>query len=430
MKILKENKEGNIITLEIEEEFASVTNAMGKAFKELSKDVKVPGFRKGKIPRNMYEKYFGTEQLIQKASTDVMNNLYPVIVMEKELQPIDYPTNVEIITIEENKPFVFSLSIPVKPEIKLGKYKGIKIQKVDDTVSDDDIQKEIDTIRDKYAEFVEVDDRASKDEDFVSYDIKAIADNEEIEAWTKSDSGTKIGTSMINEEFDKEIIGLSINDQKSFKIKFDEDFRMDFAQGKEVEFTVTMKEIREKQLPELTDELVQKSTEFKTVDELKEDISSKMKEFREKDAQGKMREELMAQIIEKSTVEIPEVMVTREVEAMLRQFDQSLRNSGLNLEGYVKFSGKTMDDIKADYKEPAEKKVKADLAIEEITNTEKIEVTDEDVMAEAKKAAEQMKTDPEEFAKTLSDDYKEYIKSYLSYENTMQFLIDNAKISK
>lgn len=430
MKILKNSKEKNIITLEVEEDFSSVSNAMDKAFKNLSKDVKIPGFRKGKVPRNIFEKYYGKDQILQNASSDVMNDLYPVIITETKIEPIDYPTNVEIVSIEEDKPFVFSLSIPVKPEIKLGKYKGIKIQKVDDSVSDEDIQKEIDTIRDKYAEFVEVTGRESKDEDFVSYDIKAVSGEEEIYQWTKEDSGTKIGTAMISEEFDKEITGIKIGDSKTFKLSFDDDYRMDFAKGKEVEFTVTMKEIREKKLPELDNELAKKVSDFETAEELKSDIKQKMEDFRKKDAQGKMREELMLQIIEKSEADIPEVMINREIDAMLKQFDYSLRNSGLNLEGYVKFSGKTMEDIKADYKDPAEKKVKSDLAIEKISQTEKIEVTNEDILEEAKKAAEQMKTDPQEFAETLSDDYKEYIKSYLSYEKTMQFLLDSAKISK
>ncbi|HAR63186.1 MAG: trigger factor [Candidatus Margulisiibacteriota bacterium] len=430
MKIVKEKKEKNIITFEIEEDYQKVSEAMNSAFKELVKQSKVPGFRQGKVPRNIFEKHYGTGMLLEKAVSNVVNNIYPVLVEQKKLEPIDYPTDLNIIKAEENQPLVFSLSVIVKPEVKLGKYKGLKIQKVDDELSDSEIKKQIDSILDKYAEYGIVTDEQVKTDSIVNYSIKASVGGELISEWTKESSGTKIGSNMISEEFDENLVGMSINEMKSFTIDFPEDYQFTIAAGKEVDFEVTIKEIKEKKVPELTSEFVKKISDKETVESYKEDLISNLKENKKKEAEEKMRKELLENIVSDSPVDVPDILIQREINNILKRVDMSLRGSGLSLENYVKFTGKSLDSMKAEYRDSALFNVKSDLVLEVIAKTEKIESTEEEINKEIEKIANSYKTDVAIVKKNLSDNELDYIKHYLTYEKTIKFLMDNAKIVK
>jgi len=430
VKIVKEKKEKNIITFEIEEDYQKVSEAMNSAFKELVKQSKVPGFRQGKVPRNIFEKHYGTGMLLEKAVSNVVNNIYPVLVEQKKLEPIDYPTDLNIIKAEENQPLVFSLSVIVKPEVKLGKYKGLKIQKVDDELSDSEIKKQIDSILDKYAEYGIVTDEQVKTDSIVNYSIKASVGGELISEWTKESSGTKIGSNMISEEFDENLVGMSINEMKSFTIDFPEDYQFTIAAGKEVDFEVTIKEIKEKKVPELTSEFVKKISDKETVESYKEDLISNLKENKKKEAEEKMRKELLENIVSDSPVDVPDILIQREINNILKRVDMSLRGSGLSLENYVKFTGKSLDSMKAEYRDSALFNVKSDLVLEVIAKTEKIESTEEEINKEIEKIANSYKTDVAIVKKNLSDNELDYIKHYLTYEKTIKFLMDNAKIVK
>lgn len=430
MKILKESKEKNVFTFEVEEDYTKVENAMDSAFAELVKQTKIPGFRQGKVPRNIFEKHYGKGSILEKAITNVVNDTYPLILIEKKLEPIDYPSGLDILKAEENQPLVFTISIPVKPDVKLGKYKGVKVTKVDDSLPTTEVDTHINSLMDKHAEFQLVTDLPAEQDNFVNYSVKAFENDEPIDDWTKDQSGTKIGSNMIHEDFDDNLIGMKIDETKNFSIDFPIDYQFEIAAGKTVDFELTLKEIRAKKLPELTDDFVKNISEHETVAAYKSDIETKLKNNKTKEADDKMRKELLDTVIEDTELDVPDIMVERELTNIIKRLDMSLRNGGLNLDNYIKFTGKKMEDIKEEYRTNAIFNVKSDIVVEAIAKAEKITPTDTEIEEELIKLAKAYQTDLENVKKSLNNGENDYITHYLTFEKTLKFLMENAKISK
>lgn len=435
MKVLKNKRTNYTVTLEVEEDYSEVLKATDLAYKELAKDVKIAGFRQGKVPRNIFEKHYGTEILIQRAATIVMNDSYRKAIAEEKLDPIDYPRDVEIKTLEADKPFVFTLSVDVKPEIKLGKYKGLKIQKDSTEVTDEEIDRELNQTREYHAEYKNV-ERPAQNEDLVGYAIKAFTlEGAPIDALTKEKTGTRLDTNFMSDDFDKALIGMNVGETKKFKCKVKADYFVKEVADKEIECEVLVNEIKERSLPELTDEFIKKVSAKQTLAEMREEIKKNLTEQKQKLADSQAREKLIEELLKENEFEVPQAMVADKQNMLLRNLEMDLRNKGLDFNKYLQILNKDLDALRAEYKPVAEKRARLDLLIEKIAEKEEIKVTDEDIEAEILKILNSNRKEPlqgeelEKYKKSVPDSMRQQIKNYLVEEKCLEFLLNNAKIS-
>ncbi|MFC1517845.1 trigger factor [Candidatus Margulisiibacteriota bacterium] len=431
MKINKFEKKNYTITIELEEDYSVVDSFMDESFKELAKEAAVPGFRKGKVTRDVFEKNYGKGPILEKAVNKAMNKTYIAALEEKKVMPVDYPKNIEVKKLEEGKLFIFSLDVDVKPEVKLGKYKGLKIEKKEIVISDAEVQKQLDQLQENYAEYVLIEDRAAKLEDMISYDIKAFIADQPYEKWTKNNSGSKLGSKHISEDFDKAIVGMKAGETKEFEIEIKKDHFDKEVAGKKVKLNVHLHEIREKKLPELNEELVKKVGPFKTVEELRKDLKDKMQKHADGQNKNQFKDNLLKEVIKNAEVELPPAMVEREIDRMIQNLEYSIAQSKMGMEDYLKMVGKDMKSIREEFKDRAEDRVRVDLALEAIAEKESIEITEKDLDAELTKIAQGIQGQSiEESKQKVSDATRDYVKSYLKDEKTIDFLENHAKIIK
>ncbi len=431
MKVNKLNRKGYTVTLEIEEEYNKITEHWEEAFKEVSKDVKLPGFRPGKVPRAIFEKQFGKDYILEVAANKAMNGAYQAAIKEKELEPVDFPRNVEVKSLKENEPLVFTLEIDVVPEVKLGKYKGLKVEKKEAVVGDAEVQKQLEEMQENYAEYVLAEGRGIQDGDIVGYDVKAFVGDEPINKLTRTNSGTKVGSKALTEAFDKALLGMKPQEIKEFEVTFPADHADKDLAGKNVKFNILINEVREKKLPEVNDELVKKVSPFQTLAELKADMKEKMQKQAAEQAENEFKDALIREMIKECEVELPKAVVEREIDRMINNLEYSLAQSRMNLDKYMQILGKDMKGLREEFKPRAEERAKSDLILDAIAKKEKIEATAEDIDKELTEIAKGVKDQPVEESKAkVSEQTKEYVKSYLKDRKTLDFLIEHAKIAK
>jgi trigger factor len=431
VKVLKNERSGNLVTVEIEEEFGLLEKEFPKAYKQVSKDVKMQGFRPGKIPQKIFENRYGIEVIQERAANNLINSLYPQLLSEEKLDVIDYPSNVEILALKTGEPFQFKLDVLVKPLIKLGKYKGIKITKESSKVSDDDIAEQLKALQDQHASFEEASEGKVEDDNIVECKIEAICDGEAIEKWTKDDWYTKVGTASINEAFDKAIIGVELGADKAFSIDFDAEYGDADLAGKSVDFKLTITKIRRKTLPSFDDALVAKIDSEKTAESYKADLLEKMGSEKEQKAKNKVENDLLDSIIDDTSIDLPDVMIEKEVKNMVHRLEHSLQQSRISLQDYLMYSQKSEDQLLDDYKPQAEKTVKTQLILEAVFKDESLKVEESDIDDEIKKLAKT--EDAEELKKfkaRLDADMITNLVYYLSEQKSLDFLIKNAKIKE
>ena len=436
MKILKNKKDNFTVALELEADYADITKATEPAYKELAKDVKVPGFRQGKVPRNIFEKHYGAEILIQRAATIVMNDCYKQAVETEKLEPVDYPRDVEIKTLAPDKPFVFTLAVDVKPEIKLGKYKGLKIKKESTKVTDEEIDRELNQLREYHAEYKNV-ERPAQNEDLVGYAIKAFTlDGKPLDQLTKEKTGTRLGTNFMSEDFDKALQGMSLNETKKFKVKVKADYFVKEAAGQEIECEVLVNEIKERVLPELNDEFIKKVSAKQTVAEMRTEIKTNQETQKKNAADQQVREKLIEELLKENEFVIPEAMVRDKQDILVRNLEMDLRNKGLDFNKYLQIVKKDVKDIREDYKPVAEKRARLDLLIEQIAEKEEIKAAEEDIEAEIVKILNNGRKEPlqaeelEKYKKAVPESMRKQIRAYLVEEKCLEFLTNNAKITE
>jgi len=426
MKVLENKRKDYTVHLKVEVSVEEIDQAFDSTFKQMVKHAKVPGFRKGKVPRKIFEKHYGKEVMVQDAVMEAVNKAYSDALQETELKVVDYPKNLDISEYKENEIITFTCDVDVEPEVKLGKYKGVKVSKEDSKVDDDAIEKEINSLRESYGEYQETDE-ASSDGDIIRANVKATLNGEEYQPWSRENTGVKIGLKSFGEDFDTQIIGLKPGEKKSFECEYPADYSIDAIAGQKISFDIEMVEVRSQQKAELTDEFVQKVSDVKTVKELRDKIKNSMVEQQEKTIQEKLEADVIKEVAENAKVTIPQAMIDWEVNRSVQQFQQSLAQSGLNLDQYFAGVGKSVDEFKADMAPAAESRVKSDLVLEAVTKSEKIEANDDDLNEEIAKWQH-------ETYKTL-DDVKgdpgidlEQLKQSISRRKTIDFLISNAKV--
>lgn len=432
MKVENIKRQGNLITFEVEDSYPILDVAIDKKYRELSKKVKIAGFRPGKVPRGQFVNYYGFERLSYEALMDHLNDVYPQLLDDHEFDVIDAPTDVQILNLKEGEPFRVSISVEVKPEIKMKNYKGIKLEKNAVKISKEDVQQDIQSFLDSNATFEEDATASVKDGDLVTVDMSASINGAAFDHWTKKNEVVRMGGGVIDKQFDDKLSGARVGDNKKFEVSFPEGdtYNKDIA-GKTIAFDVTVKAIKVKVVPKLTDELVASKTEHKTVDDYKKSVEQKLREKLEVAAENKVKEDLANWIVANVKDDIPEAMVHREVDFMLRRMESGLRQYNLELAAYLKMTGKSLDDLRKEHHDEAIKSVKYNLGLEAIARLEKITVLDADLNAEIE---EQIKFELDEEKRNelrvQMELMKENLKDPTLKRKVIDWILENAKIRK
>lgn len=428
MNVKVENIEKNVVQLEIEVDAAKFEEGMQKSYLKNAKRFNIPGFRKGKAPRKMVERYYGEQALYEDAINIVCPEAYDEAVESNSLKPVDRP-EIDIKQIGEGQNLIFTAKVTVKPEVELGEYKGVEVKKIEVNVTDEEVQKELEKAAEKNARIITVDDRAIQSGDTAVIDFEGFVDDKAFEGGTASDYSLVIGSGHFIPGFEEQLIGAKTGDSVDVNVAFPEDYGNKELAGKPALFKVTVKEIKVKELPELDDEFAKDVSEFDTLEEYKADIKKKMLEKAEHEAKHQTEDSVVDKAVENATVDIPQVMIDKQIESSIRDFDYRLRYQGLDLQKYMEIMGMDVNTFKGQFASKAEKDVKTQLVIEKISETEKITASDEELDEEIKKLAENYKQNPEDFKKHLKEDDIEYIKNTIVVRKTVDLLVENAKIA-
>ncbi|WP_096269600.1 trigger factor [Paucisalibacillus globulus] len=426
MSVKWEKKEGNegVLTFEVPaEEFET---ALDKAFAKVVKTVQVPGFRKGKMPRAMFEKRFGVESLYQDAVDIVLPDAYVKAVEESGIDPIDQPS-IDIKEIERGKALVFTADVTVKPEVKLGDYKGLEVEELEVAVTDEDVDNELQQLRERHAELVVKEEGSVEEGDTVVMDFEGFLDGEAFEGGKGENHSLEIGSGQFIPGFEEKLVGKEAGVETEIQVTFPEDYHAEELAGKEATFKVTIHEIKSKELPELDDEFAKDvDDEVETLDALKTKKREQLESEKKQNADNAKREELINKATDNAEVEVPVVMVDSELDRMMREFEQRLQMQGMTLDLYYQFSGQDENALKEQMREDAGKRVKTNLTLEAIVKAENLDVSDEDVNAELETMAGMYGTDKEQLKQMLGGNL-DAIKEDLLFRKAIDFLVENSK---
>ncbi|EES73020.1 trigger factor [Paenibacillus sp. MB22_1] len=427
MKATWEKIEKNLGVLEVEVEAERVAAALDKAFQKVVKKVNVPGFRKGKVPRPIFEARFGVESLYQDAIDILLPEVYTEAVDQTDIFPVDRP-EVDIEQFAKGQPFKFKARITVKPEVKLGDYKGVEVPAINVEVSDEELNNELERLQQRHAELVVIDDEPAKNGDTVVIDFDGSVDGVPFEGGKAERYSLELGSNTFIPGFEDQVVGLATGDFKDVTVTFPETYHAEELAGKEAVFKVKVHEIKRKQLPELDDEFAKDVSEFDTLDEFKEDLKKQLAARKEQEAKAAREGAIVDKVGENAEVEIPEAMIKGEVENMIRDFDNRLRAQGMNLDMFLGFSGQTVDDLRGQMQGDAEKRVRNNLVLEAIAKAEKIEVTQDEINKELNDMAEAYKRTPEEIRNILAANGSlGSLNEEILIRKTIQFLLENSK---
>lgn len=427
MNVKMEDIEKNVVQLEIEVDAAKFEEGMQKSFAKNASKFNVPGFRKGKAPRNIVERYYGEQALYDDAINIVCSEAYDLAIDENNIHPVDRP-EIDILQIGSNQNLIFTAKVTVKPEVELGAYMGIEVKKAEAVVTDEDVDKELQKIVEKNSRLVSVSDRPVQDGDTAIIDFEGFIDGVPFEGGKGTDYSLVIGSGTFIPGFEEQLIGKNIGEDVDVNVSFPEDYGKDELSGKPALFKVAIKEIKFKELPTIDDEFVKDISEFDTVDEYKTDLRNKLEETAKHKAQHEDENNVIKQIADNATVDIPEVMVQKQIDAMVKDFDMRLRYQGLELGKYMEIMGMDYEGFRGQFAQRAEDEVKVQLVVEKICQIEDVQATDEDADAEIQKMAEAYKQSAEDLKKTLRPDDMDYIKKDIAFRKTIKLLVDNAKL--
>jgi len=429
VKITKQEKKGNKVILEIEEDYSSLEARIESVINNASKELHVPGFRKGKVPKNIAEQHFDKDAIIQRAVQNLVSDLYPGIIKEAAIEPVDYP-NVVILKNEEGKPFAFSVEVEVYPEVKLGKYKGIKADSESKELTEEEINSFIEDLRFRVADIEEVKDRAVQKDDIVDIEIKASSAGSEINTLSGKNVKLLVGQGYILPEFDDQLIGVKTGEKKTFALKVPEKHPVKEIAGKDITFEVTVGKINQKKLPELNDEFARKMAGTATLEAFMGDVKKRLAEAKTARIESDLKNKLIAEVAKGISVDIPEGMMRREVDLMLDELKGNIARDNITFDDYLKMTKKTEQQIKDELKGAAEGRVKSKLALKAVADKEKLEVSDEELKEEINILSNSSGQKPEQFIDRIGDAGLEHIRDYLLRRNALEFVMSNAKISE
>lgn len=423
---VEKTKNANEVKLELTIEAEKFDEAIKRVYFKSAKYFNIPGFRKGKAPMQIVEKYYGKEVFYEDAFNEVAQEALEEAVKENKLEVVSRP-DIEVTQIEKGKDLIFTAIMQTKPEAKLGKYKGIEIKKVEYNVTDEDINHELGHMQEHNSRLISIEDRPVESGDITTIDFEGFVDGKAFEGGKAEGHELEIGSNSFIPGFEDQVIGMKIEEEKDIQVKFpDEYFSKDLA-GKEATFKVKVHEIKKKELPELDDEFAKDVSEFDTLKELKESIKEKQQKQNDEKAKYETQEAVIKAVCEDIKVEIPSGMVETEIDNMLKDIEQRLSYQGLKLDQYLQMMGKNQEDMRKEYEPQAIEGIKSRLALEAVIKVEKIEATETEVDEKLKEMAKNYgKENDEEFLK--NENVRNYIKQGLASEKAIDFLVKNAKI--
>ena len=403
MKVTEKKIENYEATLTIEVEAAELEKTKKNACKNLANRVNIPGFRKGKAPQNVIENHLGKGAILDEAADMLIQKSSREAMQEEKLSPVTEP-QAKIVTCEDGKDFVFTLTFTPYPEVKLGEYTNIEVEKVVEPVTDEDVEKQIDELRDHHANLIDVpEDAKIEDGDFITLDFSGSVDGEKFEGGTAKDYPLRIGSHSFIDNFEEQLIGLKVGDEKNVNVTFPEDYHdKDLAEKKAV-FECKINSIKRKELPAFDVDFVKKVSKFETVEELKADIRKNLEHNAEHFAKDKQVDGVIEKAVENMTVDIPPVMIEDRITRMINELEARLQMQGMSLEQYMAYSNTDNDKMREEYRETAEKNVRTDLLLEEVANVEEIKVTGRDLDVEVAVMAQMYRTNPKQVAKFLRE---------------------------
>jgi trigger factor len=426
MSVQVEKLEKNMAKLTIEVSAEELEKAIEKVYQKQKKSISIPGFRKGKVPRAMVEKMYGKEVFYEDAANELIPAAYEKAYDECGESIVSTP-KVDVVQIEAGKPFIFTAEVALKPEVTLGAYKGIEVDKVEVTVSDEEVNAEIDRERERNARSVSVSDRAVQDKDQTVIDFEGFVDGVAFQGGKGENYPLTIGSGAFIPGFEEQLIGKNIGEECDVNVTFPEEYHAEDLAGKAAVFKVTVKEIKEKQLPELDDEFAAEVSEFDTLAEYKEDVKKNLTEKREKDVKNAKEDAVVDAIIENATMDIPEAMIETQQRQMIQEFAQNIQMQGLSIEQYFQFTGLTPEAMMEQVKPQAEKRIKSRLVLEAVAKAENITVSEEDFDKEVAKMAEMYQMEADKVKESIGEEGKKQMMEDLAVQKAAEFVVNEAK---
>ncbi|MEH7399706.1 MULTISPECIES: trigger factor [Bacillaceae] len=420
-----EKLEANVGLLTVEVEASEVDKGLDAAFKKVVKTINVPGFRKGKLPRPIFEQKFGIEALYNDALDVILPEAYSKAVVEVGIEPVDRP-EVDVEQMEKGKTLIFKAKVTVKPEVKLGEYKGLEVEEMDATVTDEDVQAELTTLQERQAELVVKEDGTVENGNTAVIDFEGFVDGVAFEGGKGENYPLEIGSGSFIPGFEEALIGAKSGVETDVNVTFPEEYHSAELAGKSATFKVTVHEIKAKELPELNDEFAKDvNDEVETLEDLKAKIKNDLVESKKSQAEGSLRDALVQKAAENAEIEIPDVMFESQVDRMVKDFEQRIAQQGLNLELYYQFTGTKEEDLRAQMRQDAEARVRIDLTIDAIIEAEKIDATEEEMNEELARLSEMYNVPSEQLVTMLGG--TDAVRDDIQIRKAVELLVDSRK---
>jgi len=428
MNVKMEKLEKNIVKLEITVEAKRFNEALKKSCTKNSKTMNIPGFRKGKAPMNIIKKFYGEGVFFEDAINFCCDDTYPEALKQYDINPLDYP-QIEIIEIGEGKEFIYTASVSVVPEVQVSQYKGLEAKKVEYNVTDDEIENQIKGLQEKNARIEEKVDGSVAMGDIATIDFKGFIGDVVFEGGEGTDFELEIGSGSFIDTFEEQLVGLKVGETKEVKVSFPEQYGREDLNGKQATFNVTIKSMKEKELPAIDDEFAKEVSEFETLEELRNDIKAALEKSCEDREKKEFEEAVIDALCSNVAMDVPDIMIKRETDVMLKDLEMKLKYQGLDLEAYYQYTNNTEEKVREFMKEAAEKRVKTELVITEIAKIEKIEATEEELLEKAKEVAKQYgDKDLDKTADLIMQAQKQYLTIDVVNEKVIKMLVDSAKV--
>ena len=428
MSVQVEKLEKNMAKLTVEVSAEDFKAAIKKAFNKNKNRFAIPGFRKGKAPQAMIEKMYGEGVFYEDAADEAINASYAEAMKESGLDIVSRP-EVTIEKIGKDEPFVYSALVAVKPEVTLGQYKGVEVEKADASVSAEDVEAELKKVQEQNARLLTVEDRGVEDGDQTVIDFEGFVDGKGFEGGKAEDYPLTIGSHSFIDTFEEQLIGKKIGEECEVNVTFPTEYHAADLAGKPATFKVTVKEIKVKELPELNDEFASEVSEFDTLDEYKKDVEKKLAEKKEIEANSKNEDAVVAKVVENATMEIPDKMIDAQAENMVQDMARRMQSQGLSLDMYLKYTGMTVEQMKEQARPDAEKRIRTRLVLEAVAKAENIQISDEKVDEEVAKMAEAYKMEVERLKSYMSESDVKQMKEDLAVQQAVDLLVAEAKLA-
>ena len=424
---VEKTKNANEIKIEIKIDAEKFDNAIKKVYFQSAKYFNIPGFRKGKAPQAIVEKYYGKEIFYEDAFNEIAEDEYKKAIEDNKLDVVSKP-EIDIVKMEKGQDLIFTATVQTKPDSKLDKYKGIEIDKIEYNVKASDIKEELKKMQEKNARIISVEDSPVKNGNITIIDFEGFADGEAFDGGKAENYELEIGSGAFIPGFEEQIIGMKVGDEKDIVVKFPEDYHAKELAGKDATFKVKLHEIKKKELPELDDEFAKDVSEFDTLEELKKSIKERLEKLNKQKEDAEKRDAVINAIVENLEVEIPSGMIEVEIDNMIADMEQRMSYQGLRLEQYLKMLNKTVEQLRTEYEPVAINSIKSRLALEKVIENEKIDATDEEINNKIEEMAKNYGKKPEELQENKN--LKNYIIEGNKNEKAIDFLIKNSKTKK